>query len=217
MLKQFREPINGLTHFIAFLLAILGLVLLVQKSIDPLKIWHIVTFSIFGVGMVLLYLASTLYHWLPLSEKGVLRLKRVDHVMVFVMIAASYTPICLIPLRYSIGWLLFGVIWGLVVGGLLLKIFWIHAPRWLTATVYVAMGWLAILGIGPIANALQPRAFFWLISGGLLYTVGALIYAANRPNPWPNRFGAHEIFHIFVMFGSLSHYLMMYQYISVFK
>lgn len=217
MLKYFREPINGLTHFIAFLLAILGLVLLIQKSIDPLKNWHIVTFSIFGVGMVLLYLASTLYHWLPLSEKGVLRLKRVDHMMVFVMIASSYTPICLIPLRDSIGWLLFGVVWGLVVGGLLLKIFWIHAPRWLTATVYVAMGWLAILGIGPIANSLQSGAFFWLMCGGLLYTIGALIYAVDRPNPWPNRFGAHEIFHIFVMFGSLSHYLMMYQYISMFE
>lgn len=217
MLARLRDPMSGLTHFIGFLLAILGLVMLILKSVDPVKPWHITTFSIFSAGMVLLYLASTLYHWLPLSEVGVQRLRRVDHIMIFVMIAATYTPICLIPLRDSIGWVLFGSVWGIAVLGLLIKIFWLQAPRWLSTAIYISMGWLAILGIVPIIKTLQPGAVFWMINGGVLYTFGAVIYAIKRPNPWPNRFGFHEIFHVFVMMGSFSHFMMMYQYITLFE
>ena len=216
MLKQLRDPLSGLTHFIGFLLAILGLVLLILRSVDPVKNLHIVTFSVFSAGMILLYLASTLYHWLPLSEKGVQRLRRVDHIMIFIMIAATYTPICLIPLRDSVGRLLFSSVWGIAIFGLFIKVFWLQAPRWLSVTIYITMGWLAILGIVPIAKTLQTGAFFWLINGGLFYTVGAVIYAVKRPNPWPNLFGFHEIFHLFVMLGSFSHFMMMYQYITLF-
>jgi hemolysin III len=216
MIAKLRDPINGLTHFIGCLLAVLGLILLLYKAADPVKPWHIATFTVFSTGMILLYMASTLYHWLPLSPAGIQRLRRVDHIMIFIMIAATYTPVCLIPLRNSIGWELFFGVWGIAAIGLFVKVFWLQAPRWLSVTIYVLMGWLAILGIVPIARILQPGAVFWLVIGGLLYTAGAVIYAIKRPNPWPNRFGFHEIFHLFVMLGSFSHFMMMYQYISQF-
>lgn len=216
MLAKLKDPISGLTHFIGCLLAILGLVLLVLKAADPVKPWHLVTFSIFSSGMILLYLASTLYHWLPLSEAGSRLLRRIDHMMIFIMIAATYTPVCLIPLRESIGWGLFAGVWGIAAVGLFIKIFWLQAPRWVSVSIYVAMGWLAIFGIIPIVDVLQPAAVFWLVFGGLLYTAGALIYAFKRPDPWPKWFGFHEIFHLFVMMGSFSHFAMMYWYIIQF-
>ncbi len=215
MIARLRDPISGLTHFIGCVLAILGLVLLLVKVADPIKPLHMATFSIFCVGMILLYLASTLYHWLPLSEAGILLLKRVDHIMIFVMIAASYTPICLVSLRESVGWELFFGVWSIAFVGLLVKVFWITAPRWLSVSLYVLMGWLALLGIVPIVKALPSGAVFWLITGGVSYTLGAVIYAIKKPNPWPDQFGFHEIFHLFVMLGSFSHYLMMYQYIAL--
>ena len=217
MIAKLRDPISGLTHFIGCLLAILGLVLLVVEAADPVKPWHIATFSVFSSGMILLYLASTLYHWLPLSEAGIQRLRRVDHIMIFIMIAATYTPVCLIALRDSIGWELFFSVWGIAAVGLFVKILWIQSPRWISVAMYLIMGWLVILGIVPIVRILQPGAVFWMACGGLLYTMGAVIYALKRPNPWPNQFGFHEIFHVFVMLGSFSHYIMMYKYIMLFE
>ncbi len=216
MIAKLRDPISGLTHFIGCLLAILGLVLLVIEAVDPVKPWHIATFSIFSSGMILLYMASTLYHWLPLSETGIQRLRRIDHIMIFIMIAATYTPVCLIALRNSIGWELFFSVWGIAAAGLFLKIFWIQAPRWISVLMYLIMGWLVILGIVPIVRILQPGAVFWMAFGGMMYTIGAIIYAIKRPNPWPNQFGFHEIFHVFVMLGSFSHYILMYKYIMLF-
>ncbi|MBU2648290.1 hemolysin III family protein [bacterium] len=215
MIARFRDPFSGLTHFIGCLLAVLGLVLLVMKAADPIRPWHLATFSIFGAGMILLYLASTLYHWLPLSETGVQRLRRIDHIMIFVMIAATYTPVCLIPLRESIGWELFFSVWTMAAIGLFVKIFWLQAPRWFSVMLYLVMGWLSILGIVPIVKALQSGAVIWLAGGGLFYTLGAVIYAVKKPDPWPNRFGFHELFHLFVMLGSFSHFMMMYRYISL--
>ncbi len=123
MISRLRDPMSGLTHCIGALLAVLGTVLLILRSVNPAMPWHIVTFSIFGGGMILLYTASTLYHWLPVSEKWVRFLRRVDHSMIFFYIAATYTPICLITLRGPWGWSLFGVIWGLAIGGIFMKIF----------------------------------------------------------------------------------------------
>lgn len=215
VLKKLRDPISGLTHFIGVILAVIGFVLLMFKATTPVKPWHLASFIVFSTGMVLLYLFSTLYHWLPLSEKGIQRLRRVDHIMIFLMIAATYTPICLIPLRSSIGWELFAGVWGIAAAGLLLKIVWLQAPRWLSVMIYVLMGWLVILGIVPLVESLQPNALAWLTSGGLFYTFGAVIYALKRPNPCPRLFGFHEIFHLFVMLGTFSHYIVMYHYISI--
>ncbi len=213
MVSNLRDPMSGLTHCIGAALAVLGTVLLIMRSVNPAMPWHIVTFSIFGGGMILLYTASTLYHWLPLSEKGIRVLRRVDHSMIFFYIAATYTPICLIPLRGPWGWSIFGVIWGLAFLGIGMKVFWLHAPRWFSTGIYLAMGWLVMVGIYPLYLALSGAALTWLVAGGVLYSLGAVIYALKWPDPLPKFFGFHEIFHLFVIGGSFCHFVMMYWFI----
>jgi hemolysin III len=143
-------------------------------------------------------------------------LRRIDHMMIFLLIAASYTPVCLILLKGGWGWSLFGCIWGFAVLGILLKVFWLQAPRWLYTVVYIVMGWLAIVALWPLAKVLSLGGFLWLFAGGLFYTFGAVIYATKKPNPWPKVIGFHEIFHVFVMLGSFSHFWLMYRYIAPF-
>ncbi|MBN2516696.1 MAG: hemolysin III family protein [Deltaproteobacteria bacterium] len=217
MINKLRDPVSGLTHCIGAVLSVIGLIILIYKSIDPAKPVHLVTFSVFGGSLILLYTISTLYHWMPFSEKGVQRLRRMDHMMIFILIAATYTPICLISLKGVWGWSIFGSIWGLAFFGIFLKIFWLQAPRWFSTTVYVLMGWVAIVGVLPLIKALSLEGFLWVLIGGLFYTFGAVIYALKKPNPWPRYFGFHEIFHIFVMLGSLSHFWVMYAYVSKFN
>jgi len=214
---KLKDPMSGLTHCIGAFFALVGLVLLIYKATDPVKPWHIVTFSIFGSSMIALYTASTLYHWLPLSEKGTERLRKWDHMMIFVLIAATYTPVCLIPLRGAWGWSLFGGIWGFATLGVFMKFFWLNAPRWFATMVYIMMGWLALVAIVPLVRILQPGGLVWLFAGGFFYTVGAVIYGLKRPDPWPRLMGFHEIFHIFVMLGSFSHFWMMYRYVMAFE
>lgn len=213
MTRTLRDPVSGLTHCIAAGLAVLGTILLIERSVNPPMPWHIVAFSIFGGGMILLYTASTLYHWLPVSEEWVRFLRRVDHSMIFFYIAATYTPICLIPLRGPWGWSLFGVIWGLALSGIVMKVFWITAPRWLSTAFYLAMGWLVLVGIYPLAQAMSAASLAWLVAGGVVYSLGAVIYALKWPDPLPKRFGFHEIFHLFVIGGSFCHFVVMYWYV----
>jgi hemolysin III len=213
MIRSLRDPVSGLTHCIAAALAVLGTVLLIVRAASPVMPWHIVAFSIFGGGMILLYTASTLYHWLPVGERGVRLLRRVDHSMIFFYIAATYTPICLIPLRGPWGWSMFGIVWGIALGGILMKVFWMTAPRWLSTGIYLAMGWLVLVGIYPLVKAMSPASLVWLVSGGLVYSLGAVIYAVKWPDPLPRRFGFHEIFHLFVIGGSACHYVVMYWYV----
>lgn len=213
MRLSLRDPVSGLTHCIAALLAVFGTVLLIVRAASPALPWHLVAFSIFGGGMILLYTASTLYHWLPLGERGVRILRRVDHSMIFFYIAATYTPICLIPLRGPWGWSMFGVVWGLAIGGIVMKVFWITAPRWLSTGIYLAMGWLILVGIYPLVQAMSSASLAWLVAGGLVYSLGAVIYAVKWPDPIPRHFGFHEIFHLFVIGGSACHYVLMYWYV----
>jgi hemolysin III len=212
-----KDPMSGLTHCIGALMSMVGLVMLIIKAMSPFKIWHLTTFCIFGTGMILLYTASTLYHWLPLGKTGSARLRKFDHMMIFVLIAATYTPFCLVPLRGAWGWSIFGAVWTVAILGIVFKLFWITSPRWLTTGIYVLMGWIAIIGIGPITRTLQPDAVFWLFAGGILYSTGALIYAFKKPNLIPHVLGFHEIFHLFVMMGSLAHFWAIYRYVSVFN
>lgn len=207
-----RDPVSGLTHCIGAVLAIIGTFFLVLRVSSPAMPWHIVTFSIFGGGMILLYAASTLYHWLPLSEQGIRVLRRVDHSMIFFYIAATYTPICLIPLRGGWGWSIFGVVWGFALIGIILKVFWLNAPRWFSTGVFLGMGWLVLVGVYPLVQNLSLGALSWLVAGGLLYSIGAVIYGLKRPNlmGW---LGFHELFHLFVMAGSFCHFMVMYSYI----
>lgn len=207
-----REPMNGFTHCIGIVLSLLGLAVLLVQVSSPPRVWHIVSFAIYGAGMLLLYTASTLYHWLPLTERGTRILRRIDHAMIFIYIAASYTPICLVPLRGPWGWSLFGVIWAAAAGGLYVSICWLDAPRWLSTGLYLGMGWAALAALYPLTQTVPAAAIGWLVAGGVFYSLGAVIYARKKPNF--RYFGFHEIFHVFVLFGSMCHFWMMYAYIA---
>lgn len=211
--KPFRDPLSGLTHFIGIGLSIAALVALMVRPSKPFTAYHAVSFSLFGGSMILLYTFSTLYHWLPLSGKKLERFRKIDHMMIFVFISATYTPVCLITLRGGWGWSIFGTVWGLTLAGIILKVFWLHAPRYVYTSIYLLMGWIIVIGIWPLSQRMDPRGLFWMVTGGLFYSVGALIYAIKKPDPWPGIFGFHEIFHIFILLGSASHFWMIYRYI----
>ena len=216
MYLKIKEPFNTVSHGIAAIFSVVALVLLIKESINPIKPWHIVSFSIFGSGMFLLYTASTLYHWLSVSSKMEQKLRTMDLAMIHVLIASTYTPVCLIPLRGAWGWSLFGVIWGLALFGILLILFLKRLPDWFSITFYVFMGWLCIIAIFPMVQTLEIGALIWIFTGGLFYTVGAIILGLDKPKLFPKKFSAHELWHIFVILGSFSHFMCMYNYITVF-
>ncbi|GAB6095405.1 hemolysin III family protein [Desulfatiferula olefinivorans] len=214
MLRYFRDPVSGLTHFIGFILAVIGTVFLIAKGASLGGALHVSAFSIFGAGMIMIYLASTLYHWLPLSEKGIAFLRRVDHMAIFFIIAASYTPVCLIALKGPWGISILSCVWAFALMGLGIKIFWMNAPRRLSTVLYLLMGWICVAAIWPLIVNLEAGALIWLVAGGLFYSVGAVIYAVKKPDPFPRVFGFHEIFHVLVMMGTASHFVLMYVYIA---
>lgn len=216
-MAKVRDFMSGLTHCIAAGLSLIGLVILIVFSSIWGDAYDVVSFTIFGVGLFLLYLFSTLYHWLNISEKGITVFKKFDHIMIYILIAASYTPVCLGPLRGPWGWSIFGVIWGFAVLGTILTAVWIKAPRWLTTTIYIAMGWVVLIAIYPLiktfAEANMSHALWWLLAGGIFYTIGGLIYGLKWPKFNFKHFGFHEIFHIFVMLGSACHYWFVLRYV----
>ena len=212
LMLKVKDPISGGSHLIGVLLSITGLALLVYYAAIHGSTWHIVSFSIFGASLILLYTASTLYHLLSLSARATTILRRLDHMMIYVLIAGTYTPICLIPLRGVWGWSMLGSIWGIALAGIVLKGVWKEAPRWLSTTFYLAMGWLVLITIVPLARSIPPGGMAWLAAGGIFYTIGGIIYALKKPNFLPG-FGFHEIFHFFVLLGSFSHFWLMYRYI----
>lgn len=213
--KKLREPMNGFTHFIGVLFAIGGTTLLLNSSFNPYKPSHFFSFFIFGLGMILLFTTSTLYHWLNLSEAGIKKMRKADHIMIFIYIASTYTPICVIALNKNLGSVVLAAIWSVAFAGIGIKIFWMNAPRWLSTLIYIFMGWLAIVIIYPLIDALPLETIFWLLTGGIFYTIGAIIYALKKPDPFPGYLGFHEIFHLFVLLGSFSHFWLMYKFISV--
>jgi len=212
-----REPINGLIHFFGLLLSIIGLIILLHYSTFPQpRLTHQLTFSVFCLGLISLYTISTLYHWLNVSDKTTQTLRKFDHIMINILIAATYTPVCLIALRGNWGWGLFISIWVMCFVGIFLDIACPATPRWLRTFFYVLMGWLVIVGLLPVVRAVGWGGFTWLLLGGLSYTLGALVYALKKPDPWPKIFGFHEIFHVMVVCGSLFHFGLMYFYILPF-
>lgn len=213
MSLRIKEPINALTHFIGVILSIIGTIVLLVIAVEEATVWHVVSFAIFGASMILLYTASTLYHALAVSERAIQVLHRIDHMMIFILIAGTYTPICLVPLRGVWGWTIFGIIWGLALLGILLKFIWFNAPRWLSTLFYVAMGWVAIIAFIPIIKAIPLGGVIWLVAGGVFYTIGAVIYALKKPDIFKKYLGFHEIFHIFVLLGTLCHFILMFSYI----
>lgn len=220
MVEHGRDPYDGLrpwsaiTHGVGALLAAAGtILLLVKAALLGAGVWHMVSFAIYGVSMVGLYTASTLYHCLRTGVKGRIALRKYDHASIYFLIAGTYTPICLLALRQegAWGWALFGVIWGLALAGLVLAVVWIMAPRWMTAGIYLFMGWLAVFALAPLSRTLPAEGFFWLLAGGVLYTVGGVLYAVKWPGRDNPHFGCHEIFHVFILLGSICHFFLMYR------
>ncbi|MBZ4688437.1 MAG: hemolysin [Clostridia bacterium] len=213
LIAKMKDPVSALTHLLGIVLAIIGLVILLYFAAVKATVWHIVSFAVFGSSMILLYTASTLYHSLKLSEKGTKILRKVDHMMIYVLIAGTYTPVTLIPLRGAWGWSLFGSIWAIAVAGILLKVFWFDAPRWFSTLFYTVMGWLVVIAFYPLMQTVPPAGISWLVAGGTLYTIGAVIYGTKWPKITSQVFGFHEIFHLFVLGGSFCHFWFMIKYV----
>ena len=207
---KIKDPVSALTHFGGALMSVAGLVFLIIKA-TGYSIWHVVSLTTFGVSLILLYTASTVYHAVITSKRWEKLLRKIDHMMIFVLIAGSYAPICLLALRGPLGWSLFGSIWGLTIAGLVMKAVWLSAPRWLSTIIYAVMGWLICIAIVPFSQAVSSAGVGLLFGGGLFYSSGAVIYGLK----WPNLkgFGFHELFHVLVLGGSICHYIMMYRYL----
>jgi len=214
MKKRDNEPLSALTHLIAMLLSIAGLVLMVVFGAMHSSASHIVGFSIFGTSLIMLYGASFVYHFASKQTPAKSTLQRLDHAMIFVLIAGTYTPICLALPERGWGWSLFGIIWGLAVIGFVLKITGIKMKNHITASIYLLMGWLIIIAILPISEWLNTSAMVWLVTGGIFYTLGCVFFILDNKVHRTKWLGMHEIFHVFVMMGSFSHFWLMIKYIT---
>jgi len=210
--RRLREPVSGLTHLAGVLLALIGLIVLLTRAAG--RVDQLVAFGVFGLSLIALYSASALYHLLPVSPAATARLRRLDHMTIFILIAGTYTPVCVLALEggWRVG--LLGLIWTLALCGVALKLLWMEAPRWLSVGVYLAMGWLAVIAASAIFQAIPYGGIAWILGGGLVYSAGALIYALKRPNLVPGVFGFHELWHLFVLAGSACHFWAMLRYIA---
>lgn len=213
-----KDKWSAITHFIGMLMTMLAAVpLLVRAAKAPDRI-HFISLGIFAVSMILLYGASATYHSVRASQRVQTALRKIDHMMIFVLIAGSYTPICLVVLNGTVGYIMLALVWGIAAAGIIIKLCWITCPKWFSSALYIAMGWVCLIAFSRIYAALSGPAFCWLLAGGLIYTVGGVIYALKVPgfDARHKSFGSHEIFHLFVMGGSICHFILMFQYITVF-
>jgi hemolysin III len=210
-----KEMTSALTHLGGAIFGAIGMAMLLNVAAKSHNIVSIVAFLVFGLSMIFLYSTSTIYHFIDKSKKNIkLVMRKLDHIMIFVLIAGTYTPICLLILNNVVGFRLLVLVWTITVVGAFIKIFWINAPSWVSAALYIAMGWLAALVMVPLANSMPAGGMFWLIFGGIFYTVGGVIYGSKKPRINKPYFGFHELFHLFVLAGTLCHFIMMYFYIA---
>lgn len=211
-----REPGSAITHFIGMMLAIFASTpLLVKTAVSDGSVAFI-AMVVFVISMIALYGASALYHSVVVKDRFLKVFRKIDHMMIFVLIAGSYTPVCLIVLNGKLGYTLLAVVWTIAIIGMLIKALWITCPKWFSSVIYIAMGWVCLGVFGPLWNTLPHSAFLWLLAGGIIYTIGGIIYALKLPifNSRHQYFGSHEIFHLFVMGGSICHFIFMYSYVA---
>ena len=213
-IARIKDPGSAITHFIAMILAIAAMVPLLLKASQAQG--HFLYLLIFILSMIGLYAASTIYHTLDISPKINQMLRKLDHMMIFILIAGTYTPVCMIVLGDRTGWLLLAGVWAIAIVGIVINACWITCPKWFSSLIYIAMGWVCILAITKIIQALPKAGFMWLLAGGVIYTLGGVIYALKLPifNSKHKNFGSHEIFHLFVMGGSLCHDVVMYAFVA---
>ena len=213
--KHIKDPGSAITHFIGMLMAIFAAVPLLIKAAHEPGHLYLTALTIYAASLILLYAASTTYHTVDISEKVNTILKKIDHMMISVLIAGTYTPICLLVLDRKTGIPLLLLVWGIAIAGILIKAFWVYCPKWFSSVLYIGMGWTCVLAFTQILNTLSPAAFGWLLAGGIIYTIGGIIYALKLPifNNRHKNFGSHEIFHLFVIAGSACHFIVMYTYL----
>lgn len=212
--KYIREPINGFTHLGGAILSFIGLLALVIKvALTSASAIDITAVIIFGISMILLYSASATYHLVMASDKVIAFLRKIDHSMIFILIAGSYTPFCLIALKENRGWILFTIVASIAVCGVLFKMVWFNCPRWISTSIYVGMGWISVFIIKPLYSVVSFEGVFLLVLGGIFYTIGAVIYAIKPSALKFKNLGFHEIFHIFILLGSLCHFISVFEYV----
>lgn len=213
--RKIKEPGSAITHFIGMLMAVAAATPLILKAGSGINKGHIAAVVIFIVSMILLYGASTSYHTFDISEKVNKVLKKLDHAMIFVLIAGTYTPLCVIGLGDRPGYLLLTTIWSIAALGITFKIFWVTCPKWVSSVMYIIMGWLCMVAAPFLIKNLGGSAFAWLLTGGIIYTIGGVIYAlkGKKFNQKHKSFGTHEIFHLFCLGGSFCHFMLVYLYL----
>ena len=204
-LKRIRQPFNGLSHLAGAVLSILGLVILLVRGWGDLT--REISYLVYGISLILMFSASAAYHLSNADENSLLHLRKLDHTAIYLLIAGTYTPICLLFFEgfWRLG--LLSIVWGFALIGVSVKLFIIRAPRWVTAGIYLVMGWLVVMAVGELIRSMPPGALTGLIVGGLFYTIGAVIYITKKMDFMPGRFGFHEVWHIFVILGAFSHFL----------
>jgi hemolysin III len=212
MLKRLREPVNGLSHLFAAVVAVAGLIALLV--VGDSTIGKEVSLLIYGCTLVLLFSASATYHLVEGSPRVIGVLRKVDHAAIFLLIAGSYTPFCYNMFSGFWKWGLLTIVWLLALLGVTLKIFVIKTPRWLNTGIYLLLGWSAVFGIREMLAVLPIGALVWLSAGGILYTLGAVIYVMRILDFVPGKFGFHEVWHIFVILGALAHFAAVILYVA---
>jgi len=208
---KMKEPVNTWTHFVPFMAAIVGLLFLIIISKDNLS--KLVIMTIYGLSVIALYGASSVYHWIQTTPQRELLLKRVDHIAIYFLIAGSYTPVFYYGLEGIWRWTMLTAVWTLAIIGMVLKIWFIHAPRYISAAFYVSLGWIALVPFIQLIKHLPIGAIILMALGGVAYTMGAVVYATKIFDFFPKRFGFHEIFHLFIAAGSILHFIMIFIYI----
>ena len=214
MEKYLREPINSLTHWIGAILSLFALIAMLVKGVsNNASAVAIVSVAIFGISLIMLYTVSATYHGVITSDKIIFRLRKLDHSMIFILIAGSYAPFSLIALGGSKGTIFFATIASIAIAGILFRMLWFNCPRWLQTALYIGLGWAALFMLKPLSQALSPISLALLVLGGVLYTFGGVIYGLKPKKLQFGKFGFHEIFHIFIILGSLCHFICVFIYL----
>ncbi len=210
--SRIKDPVSALTHFIGCIMAILFTpVLLIHAASSGAGSKELVSLLVFMLSMISLYASSTSYHSFNLQGEAMLKLKRLDHTMIFVLIAGTYTPICICAMGHA-GIILLCVIWGIAFAGICFKLLWVTCPKWISSVIYITMGWTVVFAMPYLIPAVSRSVLIWLYTGGIIYTIGGIIYALKliRFNSRNSLWGSHEIFHLFVMAGSICHFISVY-------
>lgn len=217
-IQKLKDPGSAITHFIAMIMAMFAAAPLIIKAFST-GTDVMIGCMVFILSMILLYGASTIYHSFDKGERINKILKKLDHAMIFVLIAGSYTPVCLFVIGGKTGVKLLTLVWAVGIVGIIFKMCWVTCPKWVSSAMYIAMGWMCVMAFTPIMNNMSKEAFGWLLAGGIIYTVGGVLYAIKTPrvkafNLRHRYFGTHEIFHVFVMLGSLCHFIFVYNFVA---